>query len=193
MTRYPNDERAQTLLANTYFGRQEYQRRHRAFRKGNRDQRQVLAAIQPDWGTPTGSSGQYGQAETAFKKYIELIPDDPNPYDSYAELLMKMGRFDESIAMYKKALAIDANFVASYIGIGNNQLFKGQPAAARETFAKIARGRAEHWREAHRALLDRRLLRSRGRHRQGRRRDRGELRALRARNRMAGRRPATST
>ena len=81
---------------------------------------------------------QYGQAETAFKKYIELIPDDPNPYDSYAELLMKMGRFDESIAMYKKALAIDANFVASYIGIGNDQLFKGQPAAARETFAKIA-------------------------------------------------------
>ena len=41
-------------------------------------------------------AGQYGEAEQAFKKYIELIPADPNPYDSYAELLMKMGRHDES-------------------------------------------------------------------------------------------------
>ena len=28
-------------------------------------------------------------SEKAFEKYIELIPDDPNPYDSYAELLMQ--------------------------------------------------------------------------------------------------------
>ena len=41
--------------------------------------------------------GDYANAEQAFKKYIELIPNDPNPYDSYAELLLKMGKFDESI------------------------------------------------------------------------------------------------
>ena len=104
---------------------------------------------------------------------------------------MKMGRFDESIAMYKKALAIDPNFVASYIGIGNDQLFKGQPAAARETFAKIAavarntgeKRTAHFWTAA--------VLRARGRDRQGARRDRGELRALRARSRTAGRSRAT--
>ena len=137
VARYPNDERAQTLLANTYFGRQEYQAAVDHFVKATK--------IDAKFSQPYNQLGyayrfldQYGPAETAFKKYVELIPDDPNPYDSYAELLMKMGRFDESIAMYKKALAIDANFVASYIGIGNDQLFKGQPAAARETFAKIA-------------------------------------------------------
>jgi tetratricopeptide (TPR) repeat protein len=52
--------------------------------------------------------GNYNDAEAAFKKYIELIPNDPNPYDSYAELLLKMGRFDEAITQYKKALAIDS-------------------------------------------------------------------------------------
>jgi cytochrome c-type biogenesis protein CcmH/NrfG len=31
----------------------------------------------------------YAEAEKAFKIYIELIPDDPNPYDSYAEMLSK--------------------------------------------------------------------------------------------------------
>ena len=59
----------------------------------------------------------YSDAENAFKKYIELIPNDPNPYDSYAELLLKMGRFDEAITQYNKALAIDPNFVNSYFGI----------------------------------------------------------------------------
>ena len=49
-------------------------------------------------------AGDYANAEQAFKKYIELIPNDPNPYDSYAELLLKMGKFDESIEQYRKAL-----------------------------------------------------------------------------------------
>ena len=135
---FPNDERAQTLLANTYFGRQEYQSAIDHFVEATR----INGAFSQPYnqlGYAYRFLGKYGEAEAAFKKYIELIPGDPNPYDSYAELLMKMGRFDESIAMYNKALAIDANFVASYIGIGNDQLFKGQPAAARETFAKIAK------------------------------------------------------
>ena len=55
---------------------------------------------------------KYADAEVAFKKYIELIPDDPNPYDSYAELLMKTGRFDESIAQYRKALEMDSELHA---------------------------------------------------------------------------------
>jgi tetratricopeptide (TPR) repeat protein len=137
VAQFPNDERAQTLLANTYFGRQEYQQAVEHFVKATQ--------IDASFSQPYNQLGyayrfleKYGEAEAAFKRYVELIPGDPNPYDSYGELLMKMGRFDESIAMYKKALAIDPNVVASYIGIGNDQLFKGQPAEARQTFAKIA-------------------------------------------------------
>ena len=84
-------------------------------------------------------SDKLPDAERTFKKYIELIPNDPNPYDSYAELLMEEGKFDESIASYQKALAIDGNFVASYIGIGNDQMFQGKGDEARKTFDKIAK------------------------------------------------------
>ena len=73
----------------------------------------------------------------AFKKYIELIPNDPNPYDSYAELLMKMGRFDESIAMYRKALATDPNFAPSRFGIASNLMFQGKHEAARAETWKL--------------------------------------------------------
>ena len=68
----------------------------------------------------------YANAEKAFKKYIELIPNDPNPYDSYAELLLKMGRFDESITQYQKALAIDSNFINSHLGIAAALDVQGQ-------------------------------------------------------------------
>ena len=89
------------------------------------------------------SKGDYKTAEQALKQYVVTRPDRPNPYDSYAELLLRMGRFDESIAQYNKALEKDPQFVASYTGIGHNYLFKGDYAKARETYARLsAKGRA---------------------------------------------------
>jgi tetratricopeptide (TPR) repeat protein len=134
---FPNDERAQTLIGNVYFGRQDYDSAIKHYVKAT--------TINPSFSQPYNQMGyayrfleKYDQAENAFKKYTELIPGDPNPYDSYAEFLMKVGRFDESIKMYQKALSIDPNFVASYIGIGNDQLYMGHPDQARATFAKLA-------------------------------------------------------
>jgi tetratricopeptide (TPR) repeat protein len=133
---FPRDERAVTLLANTYFGRQDYESAIKHFT--------TATTINPSFSQPYNQLGyayrfidKFDDAERAFKKYIELIPGDPNPYDSYAELLMKMGRFDESIKMYEKALSIDSRFIASHIGIGNNYLAIGKPDSARTAFAKI--------------------------------------------------------
>jgi tetratricopeptide (TPR) repeat protein len=83
---------------------------------------------------------RYDEAERVFKKYTELIPEDPNPYDSYAELLMKMGRYDESIEQYQAALAIRPDFVFSHIGIASNLNFKGQHDEARKQLQKMYDG-----------------------------------------------------
>jgi tetratricopeptide (TPR) repeat protein len=137
VTAFPQDERAHNLLGNFHFGRQEWQTAIEEYRKAT--------AINPDFSQPYNQLGyalrfleRYDEAEQAFKKYVELIPGEPNPYDSYAELLMKRGRFSESIAQYQKALSVNANFVASYIGIANNQIFLGKPSEARDTVAKLA-------------------------------------------------------
>src|SRR5262249_29246904 len=82
-------------------------------------------------------NGAYSDAENAFKKYIELIPNDPNPYDSYAELLLKMGRFDEAITQYNKALAVNSNFLNSHFGIAAALTYKGKPADAQAELQKI--------------------------------------------------------
>jgi tetratricopeptide (TPR) repeat protein len=133
---FPNDERVHNLLGGYYFGRQEYEAAIAEYQKA--------IAINPGFSQPYNQMGyayrfleRYDEAQTAFKKYIELIPDDPNPYDSYAELLMKRGRFQESIDNYEKALAVKRNFVASYVGIGLNQVLMGQPEKARETYARL--------------------------------------------------------
>jgi tetratricopeptide (TPR) repeat protein len=84
------------------------------------------------------SKGDYAAAEQALKQYAATRPDSPNPYDSYAELLLRMGRFDESIAQYQKALEKDPQFAASLIGIGHNQVFKGDYAKGRETYGRSA-------------------------------------------------------
>jgi tetratricopeptide (TPR) repeat protein len=148
---FPNDERAHNLLGTLYFGRQDYTTAVKHYVRAT----EINASFSPAYnqlGYAYRFLERFPDAERAFKKYIELIPRDPNPYDSYAELLMKMGRFDESIANYEKALAIDPNFVASYVGIGNNQLFLNQPDLARATFAKLA-GVARNTGERRQALF----------------------------------------
>ncbi len=133
---YPGDERAQTALGNFHYGRQEWESAIERYT--------VATQINPGYSTPYNTIGyanrflgDYDEAERAFLTYIELIPNEPNPYDSYAELLMKMGRFEESIANYEEALSRNADFVASYVGIGNNQVFMERGDDARATFQKL--------------------------------------------------------
>jgi tetratricopeptide (TPR) repeat protein len=50
---------------------------------------------------------------------------------------MKMGRFDESIAMYRKALATDPHFAPSRFGIASNLMFQGKHDEARAEAWKL--------------------------------------------------------
>jgi tetratricopeptide (TPR) repeat protein len=50
---------------------------------------------------------------------------------------MKTGRFDESIAMYRKALKTDPNFSPSYVGIASNLIYQGKHDAARSEAGKL--------------------------------------------------------
>jgi tetratricopeptide (TPR) repeat protein len=125
VARYPDDERAHFLLGNGYFGRQDYASAIEQYR--------AALTLNPRFSPAYNLLGyayraveKYGDAETSFRKYIELIPGDPNPYDSYAELLMKTGRFDESIAQYQKARSVDDHFTPSRVGIATNLMLQGK-------------------------------------------------------------------
>lgn len=133
---YPNDERAHFTLGGYYFGQQDYPQAIAHYKKATE--------IAPDYSTAFNILGYayrqneaYSDAENAFKKYIQLIPNDPNPYDSYAELLLKMGRFDEAITQYNKALAIDSNFVNSHFGIAAALAYQEKGTEAQAELQKM--------------------------------------------------------
>jgi tetratricopeptide (TPR) repeat protein len=131
--KYPDDVRAHNALAGQLaFVRQDYEagiaEYHRAL--------EIDPTFSQSWnnlGYAARAIGRFDEAEEAFRKYIEVLPSDPNPYDSYAEFLMKMGRFEESIVQYRKALEVDPTFNASDIGIAHNQMFLGRGSEARAT------------------------------------------------------------
>ncbi|HEY1908470.1 MAG TPA: tetratricopeptide repeat protein, partial [Myxococcaceae bacterium] len=133
---FPSDARIQAQIGIIAFGRQDYDGAVRALSRA--------VEIDPKFTLPYNqlgyayrAQGNNAEAEKTFKKYAELIPDDPNPHDSYAELLMRLGRYDESIAEYKKALQIDPYFLSAYVGITNNQIFAGKGDEARATLKQM--------------------------------------------------------
>lgn len=133
---YPNDERAHFALSAYYFGQQELSEAIEHEKKAT-ELAPTYSIAYNMLGYQYRQLGDYANAEQAFKKYIELIPNDPNPYDSYAELLLKTGRFEESIAQYRKALAIDPHFVPSHFGIAADLMYMGKPAEANAELQKI--------------------------------------------------------
>lgn len=54
-------------------------------------------------------SGNAEDAAKVFKLSIEVFPDKDNPYDSYAEALMTLGKNEEAIKNYKKSLELNPN------------------------------------------------------------------------------------
>src|SRR6185503_6246993 len=55
----------------------------------------------------------------------------------YAELLLKMGRFDEAITQYNKALAIEPNFINSHFGIAAALAYQGKASEAQAELQKM--------------------------------------------------------
>jgi tetratricopeptide (TPR) repeat protein len=142
---YPNDDRAHLALGNFLFGLQDYPNAIEHYKKATEINPQLSTAFNL-LGYTYRQAGKYEDAEKAFQAYIQLIPKDPNPYDSYAELLLKMGRFDDSIAQYRKALEVQPNFVNAHQGIAMAELYSGktkEASAEIDQLAKKARTDAE--------------------------------------------------
>lgn len=131
---FPSDKGIQTEAGIYYFGNKDYSTALAHFKKATELDKNYATAYNMI-GYCQSSLNNYPEAEKAFQTYIKLNPNRANPYDSYAELLLKMGKYDESIAEYKKAYEKDpVNFANSLAGVGNNYIFKEDYATARKYY-----------------------------------------------------------
>jgi tetratricopeptide (TPR) repeat protein len=81
-------------------------------------------------------AGDFDKAFADIKHYAELVPNEANPQDSYAELSRMAGRFDDALTHYRMSLKIDPNFHESQLGLGDTYALMGDQPRARAEYAK---------------------------------------------------------
>ena len=73
-------------------------------------------------------SGNFDKAYALMDRYVQLQPDQPNPYDSYGEILRAAGRYEDAIQKYRMAIRIDPNF-GSEFGVADTLAVMGKEYA----------------------------------------------------------------
>lgn len=58
---------------------------------------------------------RFDEATAAFQKYAFINPDEPNPHDSLGELYERIGRYEDAMHEYQRALEVDPRFWYAYI------------------------------------------------------------------------------
>jgi tetratricopeptide (TPR) repeat protein len=81
----------------------------------------------------------FAKSMAAMDRYVALLPKEPNPQDSYGELLRMAGDFEGSLVHYRAALKIDPDFVTSQVGLGDTYALMGNQEQARVEYDKAIR------------------------------------------------------
>ncbi|HYL11274.1 MAG TPA: tetratricopeptide repeat protein [Candidatus Acidoferrales bacterium] len=132
---YPLDKRLNFLVAYWLYRQDEYELA----------QKLTLRALAEDPKYATcynqlaylySRTGDLDKAVEAAGKYVDLLPNQPNPHDSYAEMLRLSGRFQEALEQYHMALQIDPTFYISQKELGETYSLMGDEERARAEYAK---------------------------------------------------------
>ncbi len=87
-----------------------------------------------------------GKAQLApplMERYAVLLPNEPNPQDSYGEIERMLGNYPAAIAHYQNALKINPNFNPSQVGIASTYALMGDQKAARAQYLVAVKGTKE--------------------------------------------------
>ena len=77
------------------------------------------------WKVAKREGKETAQAVSILKKYIEIAPDEPNPYDSLGEIYLLMGEYELAEQYFQQALKINEGFYASIDHLANVYIDKG--------------------------------------------------------------------
>ena len=96
---------------------------------------------------------EWEPAIAAAKKQVELLPKEPNPRDTLAEILLWSGKFDEAEKEFTAAVTMEPKFTIAWQGIGLSRAYRGDYKGAYEAFDK--RKASTEPGEKYEALIDR--------------------------------------
>jgi tetratricopeptide (TPR) repeat protein len=82
------------------------------------------------------TTGEQAKAVDQMEHYIRLVPDAADPRASYADILLRVGRYDDALEQYQKSLLLKPDYWYSANQIGTIYMTKGRLKAADEQFHK---------------------------------------------------------
>jgi tetratricopeptide (TPR) repeat protein len=88
-------------------------------------------------------SGQAQLAPALMDQYVAALPNEPNPQDSYGEIMRMLGDYPAALQHYQKALEINPHFNASQVGIASTYALMGDQKKARAQYLVAIKGTKE--------------------------------------------------
>src|ERR1700680_2100857 len=135
---YPRDKHLLYLAGNWLMGENGNDQAQRFFEKALAIDKNFPAALN-DLAYVEARNRQFAKAFAAMDRYVVLLPKEPNPQDSYGELLRMAGNFEGSLTHYRAALQIDPDFFTSQLGLGDTYALMGNQEQARVEYDKAIR------------------------------------------------------
>jgi tetratricopeptide (TPR) repeat protein len=83
--------------------------------------------------------GDLARAEAIMQRYVQAMPGDPNPEDSYGDILFKAGRYLDAKTHFEAALKKDPGFGPSQHELGDVYALLGNQEGAREAYERSVR------------------------------------------------------
>ena len=135
---YPKDKHLLYLAANWLMGENGNDQAERLLVKALAIDKNYPAALN-DLAYVDARNRKFDRALSEMDRYVAMLPKEPNPQDSYGELLRMAGNFDRSLDHYRQALKIDPDFVTSQLGLGDTYALMGNQEQARAEYDKAIR------------------------------------------------------
>jgi tetratricopeptide (TPR) repeat protein len=135
---YPHDKHVLYLAGNWLMAENGNDQAERFFDKALVLDKNFPAALN-DLAYVDARNRKFDKAFAAMDRYVVLLPKEPNPQDSYGELLRMAGNFEGSLQHYRAALKIDPDFVTSQLGLGDTYALMGNQEQARAEYDKAIR------------------------------------------------------
>ncbi len=130
---YPKDKQLHLWAGSWLFHEKEYELAQKRLEEAVAIDANFASALN-DLGYVYAYQGDYKQAFGVMQHYVELLPNEPNPQDSYAEILRMTGRYEDALGHYRTALRIDPNFHSAQLGIADTYSLMGQQKTARQEY-----------------------------------------------------------
>jgi tetratricopeptide (TPR) repeat protein len=99
---YPEDKQVAFLAGRWLSSQEQYEQGIKLLRRATELDGKYAAA----WNQLAyayANTGDFSNAFGAMERYTALLPKDPNPQDSYAEILRMAGNFRDALAHYRRA------------------------------------------------------------------------------------------